>query len=343
MRRVTLQPNALPEKQEEVAEDPIVYETAKGKLVNSRIEDFLKSREGKALRGKVNLIVTSPPFPLLTQKKYGNETGKEYLNWLKSLAPKLARLLTDDGSIVIEIGNAWERGDPVMSTLPLEALLAFKKAAGLHLCQQVICHNPARLPSPAAWVTVNRWRLKDSYTHVWWMSKTPRPKADNRRVLTPYSKDMQRLLSRKSYNAGKRPSGHDISATGFLTDHGGAISANVIDLADSTLVPDSLLRFSNTGWDASYRLYCEGHDLEAHPARMQPGLVGFFIKLLSDEGDLVMDPFAGSNTTGAVAEELERPWLGIEAHRPYAEGSKGRFLSSDDEPPATDTTEGPEA
>lgn len=327
-------------KPDEISPPETVYETQQGKLFHSRIEDFLKSAEGKALKGKVNLIVTSPPFPLLTQKKYGNENGKEYLNWLKSLAPKLAGLLTDDGSIVIEIGNAWERGDPVMSTLPLEALLAFKKAAGLHLCQQIICHNPARLPSPAAWVTVNRWRLKDSYTHVWWMSKSPRPKADNRRVLTPYSKDMQRLLSRKTYNSGKRPSGHDISPTGFLTDHGGAISANVIDLVDPALIPESLLRFSNTGWDGSYRQYCEEHKLEAHPARMQPGLVGFFVQLLTDAGDLVMDPFGGSNTTGAVAEELERSWLCVEAYRPYAEGSKGRFTGREGEQPAAAVAEG---
>ena len=71
-----------------------------------------------------------------------------------------------DGSIVVEIGNAWEKGSPVMSTLPLEALLALKTAAKLHLCQHVICYNPARLPTPAAWVTVKRIRLKDSYTHV---------------------------------------------------------------------------------------------------------------------------------------------------------------------------------
>lgn len=151
---------------EKLIAEPTVYTTARGKLLNSRIEDFLKSREGKALKGKVHLIMTSPPFPLVRPKKYGNETGKAYLNWLKSLAPKLAALLSDDGSIVVEIGNAWEPGDPVMSTLPLEALLAFRKAAGLHLCQQVICHNPARLPSPAAWVMVNRCRLKDSYTGV---------------------------------------------------------------------------------------------------------------------------------------------------------------------------------
>jgi DNA modification methylase len=303
----------------------LVYQSQKGRLINGRIEDFIDDQFDYQAAGLVDLIVTSPPFPLLTQKKYGNETGEEYLNWLKSLAPKLASLLKPGGSIVIEIGNAWERGEPVMSTLPLEALLEFKRAAQLYLCQQVICHNPARLPSPAEWVTVNRWRLKDSYTHVWWMSKTPRPKADNKRVLIPYSKEMQRLLKKQSYNSGKRPSGHDVSKTGFLKDHGGAIPANVVDLTDAALIPESLLRFSNTGWDLTYRKWCEEHALEAHPARMQPGLAAFFIQLLTEPDDLVMDPFAGSNTTGAVAEELGRRWLGIEAHRPYAEGSKGRF------------------
>ena len=302
-----------------------VYETDHGRLLNSRIETFLDSSASHEFKEQVDLILTSPPFPLLTKKKYGNETGEEYLQWLSALAPRLANLLKPEGSIVIEIGNAWERGDPVMSTLPLEALLAFQKSAGLYLCQQVICHNPARLPSPAEWVTVNRWRLKDSYTHVWWLSKTPRPAADNKRVLVPYSKGMQRLLKKQAYNAGKRPSGHDISKKGFLKDHGGAIAPNVIDLADASLIPESLLRFSNTGWDSNYRKYCKEHGLEAHPARMQAGLAAFFIQFLTREGDLVFDPFAGSNTTGATAEDLERRWIGVEASLDYAEGSRGRF------------------
>jgi site-specific DNA-methyltransferase (cytosine-N4-specific) len=293
--------------------------------LHSRIETFLDGPASNEFQEQVDLILTSPPFPLLTKKKYGNETGEEYLLWLSTLAPRLADLLKPEGSIVIEIGNAWERGDPVMSTLPLEALLAFQKSAGLYLCQQVICYNPARLPSPAEWVTVNRWRLKDSYTHVWWLSKTPRPVADNKRVLVPYSKGMQRLLKKQSYNAGKRPSGHDISQKGFLKDHGGAIAPNVIDLADTSLIPESLLRFSNTGWDSNYRKYCKEHGLEAHPARMQAGLAAFFIRFLTQEGDLVIDPFAGSNTTGATAEDLERRWIGVEASLEYAEGSRGRF------------------
>jgi DNA modification methylase len=300
------------------------YKTDKGKMFHGRIEDALDSPAIEKAKGKVNLILTSPPFPLVRKKRYGNETGEAYLSWLESLAGRLSDLLADDGSIVIEIGNAWEQGSPVMSTLPVEALLAFKKAAKLHLCQHVICHNPARLPSPAAWVSVRRIRLKDSFTHVWWMSRSKNPKADNRNVLNPYGKDMRKLLERKSYNSGARPSGHVISEKGFLTDHGGSISANVIEL-DDVRYPDALLKYTGTAWDQNYREYCARNKLVSHPARMQSSLSAFFIQFLTQKDDLVLDPFAGSNTTGAVAEDLGRRWIGIEAERNYIDGSRGRF------------------
>ena len=244
------------------------------------------------------------------------------------MAPKLSELLAPNGSIVVEVGNAWEQGVPVMSTLPLEALMAFKKAADLHLCQHVICHNPARLPSPAQWVNITRTRLKDSYTHVWWMSPCQTPKADNRNVLTPYSSDMKRLLKSKKYNSGKRPSGHVISETGFLTDHGGSISPNVIDLENPLeSFPNDLMVFTGTSWDKDYRAYCKKMGLEPHPARMQMELAAFFVQFLTEPGDLVLDPFAGSNTTGSVSEALDRNWLSVEANGSYVEGSKGRFPS----------------
>lgn len=308
-----------------------MYETKLGKMFQGSIEDALQSQTFLALKGKVNLIVTSPPFPLVRKKKYGNETGEAYLQWLEALACPLAELLTEDGSIVIEIGNAWEPGVPVMSTLPLEALLAFKRSAKLNLCQHVICHNPARLPSPAAWVNIKRSRLKDSFTHVWWLSKSSEPKADNRRVLNPYSKDMLRLLKSQKYNAGTRPSGHVISESGFLKDHGGAISPNVLSLNDQD-GPESLLKFSGTMWDAQYREFCKQKGVPAHPARMQPSLSAFFIQFLTEQGDLVFDPFAGSNTTGSVAESLDRKWMGVELSMEYVVGSMGRFDSLIDLP-----------
>lgn len=295
-------------------------------MLVGRIEDALDSAAVKAVRGKVNLIFTSPPFPLVRKKRYGNETGDQYLKWLESLAPRLCQLLAPNGSIVIEIGNSWEPGVPVMSTLGLEALLAFKRAGKLHLCQHIICHNPARLPSPAQWVNVNRERLKDSFTHVWWMSRKEHPKADNRRVLLPYSDSMKGLLKTQTYNAGVRPSGHVISRKGFLTNHGGAIAPNVIRLAeDDSTLPESLLQFSGTSADLTYRQYCKDNGYELHPARMQMGLASFFIKFLTEPGDLVFDPFGGSNTTGYAAAVLKRRWLSIEASEEYALGSKGRF------------------
>jgi hypothetical protein len=277
------------------------------------IEGFLGSQHAAAVAGDVQLAFTSPPFPLNRKKRYSNRVGDAYLDWLGSLASPLGDMLADDGSLVVELGNAWEPGLPVMSTLALEALLRLRTDGGFHLCQQFVVHNPARLPSPAQWVNVERIRVKDAYTNVWWMSRTPRPKADNRRVLSGYSAAMKKLLARGTYNAGERPSQHHIGKTSFLADNGGAIPPNVLTI-------------SNTVSTDPYRAYCRERGLRLHPARMAPELADFFIRFLTDEGDLVLDPFGGSNTTGAAAEQLGRQWLTIEPEREYIEGSRGRFV-----------------
>jgi site-specific DNA-methyltransferase (cytosine-N4-specific) len=202
-----------------------------------------------------------------------------------------------------------------MSTLALRALLAFLDTGKLLLCQQFIYNNPARLPGPAQWVTVERIRVKDSYSHLWWMAATDRPKASNRRILQPYSKSMLKLLKSKKYNAGPRPSEHHIGKTSFLRKHGGAIPSNVITLA-------------NTQASSDYLKFCRAKNLTLHPARMPISLAEFFIKFLTRPGDLVLDPFSGSNTTGAAAEALGRRWMSIESNKVYVKGSRGRFIES---------------
>src|SRR5438067_4995837 len=172
------------------------YRTRLGRMYVGETERLLQTPSFRRLRGTVQLLLTSPPFPLNRKKAYGNLTGDSYLKWLTSYARPFAELLADDGSIVMEVGNSWDQGQPTMSTLGLRALLAFMDAADLHLCQQFVCHNPARLPSPIQWVNIERVRAKDSFTHVWWMAKNPRPKANNRSVLQPYSDRMERLLER---------------------------------------------------------------------------------------------------------------------------------------------------
>jgi site-specific DNA-methyltransferase (cytosine-N4-specific) len=292
------------------------YRTRRGAMFLGKAESFLGSGASARYTGRVQLIFTSPPFPLNHKKRYGNLQGDQYVEWLASFGPLFRELLRPDGSVVLEIGNAWEPGQPLMSTLALKALLAFQEEGGFNLCQTFICHNPARLPGPAQWVNVERIRVKDSFTYLWWLSATDRPNADNRRVLNGYSQAMRRLLSSRKYSSGKRPSGHRIGRTSFLKSNNGAIPSNV-------------LSFSNTGATDSYRRYCQSTGLAPHPARMPTGLPDFFIRFLTKPQQTVLDPFAGSNTTGAVAERLKRRWVSIEPNQDYVAGSRGRFQRGD--------------
>ena len=300
------------------------YATDLGVALVGDSQSVLESAAVSELLGRVQLIFTSPPFPLNRKKKYGNLSGLEFRKWLRGYANKLRALLTPDGSAVIEMGNAWEQGSPVMSTLALETLLAFKKAGSFHLCQEFIWFNPAKLPTPAQWVTIERSRVKDSFTRLWWLSPTTHPKADNRRVLQPYSGSMKSLLQRQKYNSGRRPSQHVISRRGFLVDNGGAIPPNVLQPSEEETL-GSLLIEGNTGNSSSYHQYCRALKLTPHPARMPISLAKFFVNLCTEPGDLVLDPFSGSNTTGAAAELLGRKWLSIEAEAEYARGGRGRF------------------
>lgn len=289
-----------------------VYSTDLGMMVLGKAEDALASELLHPYRGHAQLIFTSPPFPLNRKKAYGNLTGDEYIDWLAAFASSFRDFLAPDGSIAIELGNSWEPGHPVMSTLPLKTLLAFLEAGDLFLCQQFICLNQAKLPSPAQWVTIERIRVKDAYTNVWWMSSSPRPKASNRRVLTPYSDAMQKLLKTRKYNSGVRPSEHSIGPTSFLANNGGAIPSNVITV-------------TNTRTNDPYLKYCRANRVPLHPARMPIDLASFFINFLTEPGDLVVDPFAGSNVTGAAAEQLGRHWISIESMPEYAHASMSRF------------------
>lgn len=290
----------------------IAYKTKYGVYYNGKIEYALGSNKFNKYKGKVSLIFTSPPFPLNRKKKYGNLQGEEYVNWLSNLAISFKDYLKEDGSIVIEVGNSWEKGIPAMSTLALKSLLAFLEKGGYYLCQQFVWYNSAKLPSPAQWVNIERSRVKDSFTHIWWMSKIPKPKADNRKILKEYSPSMKRLLETEKYNSGKRPSEHSIGEESFFTNNKGAIPSNV-------------LISSNTHANTNYQKYCREKNITPHPARMPIDIPTFFIKFLTSPRNLVLDPFGGSNTTGEAAELLKRRWVAVEPDINYINGSKGRF------------------
>lgn len=268
----------------------------------------------------VNLVLTSPPYALHFKKEYGNASKEEYVDWFLGFARQIYRVLREDGSFVLNIGGSYNPGVPTRSLYHFKLLIALVEDVGFHLAQECFWFNPAKMPMPAEWVTVRRIRIRDSVEYVWWLSKTPWPKANNRAVLKPYSKDMERLQQR-GLRATVRPSGHNIKSSFAKITAEGSIPANILEEP----VPYDLLKFGNNAANDRYTLRCKEAGLKIHPARFPAALPEFFIKLVTDEGDLVVDPFAGSNTTGATAELLGRRWIAIECVEEYLEASKFRF------------------
>lgn len=257
----------------------------------------------------VDLIVTSPPFALRRKKEYGNVDAAIYVDWFRPFGKEFYRILRPRGSLVIDIGGSWNEGEPTRSLYQYELLIDLAKQ-GFKLCQEFFWYNPARLPSPAEWVNVRRIRVKDAVDPIWWLAKSPFPKADNKKILKKYSESMVQLLA-NGYKPGLRPSGHDISDK-FKHDRGGAI-------------PPNLLTIANTESNSWYLRACANARLKPHPARFPARLPEFFIKFLTESGALVLDPFGGSNVTGEVAEGMERRWLCFELVEKYLQGSRFRF------------------
>lgn len=270
--------------------------------------------------GSVDAVITSPPYALHFKKEYGNADKADYIAWMLPFAQEIRRVLKDEGSFVLNIGGSYNKGAPTRSLYHFKLLIALVEEVGYHLAQECFWYNPAKIPTPAEWVNVRRIRIKDSVEYVWWLSKTEWPKANNRNVLKPYSPDMLRLAKR-GVRSTTRPSGHAIKASFASAEAGGAIPANVIE--EDT--PSDLLRFGNNAANDRYTERCKAAGLKIHPARFPAQLPEFFIKLLTEPGDLIVDPFAGSNTTGAVAESLGRRWIAIDQVPEYLRASSFRF------------------
>lgn len=282
------------------------YSTGFGAAYAGDAMDLLRALPTRS----IDLVVTSPPYALEFQKEYGNASKADYVEWLRPFGQEIRRVLTDEGSFVLNIGGSYNPGHPTRSLYHFKVLLMLCEGIGFHLAQECFWHNPAKLPSPAEWVNVRRQRIKDAVEYVFWLSKSEWPKADNRRVLVDYSNDMRRLIER-GYKAKVRPSGHVITNK-FQRDHGGSIPSNLIERG-------------NNESNSAYIKACAAAGVKPHPARFPAALPMFFVKLLTEPGDVVVDPFAGSNTSGAVAEDLGRRWLSFELDRNYVTSSRLRF------------------
>lgn len=289
---------------------PAMYSTQHGSAYIGNSLELLDQLDANS----IDLIITSPPFALQREKSYGNVNQADYVDWLLGFCRKVHRILAPTGSFVIDLGGAYQSKRPVRSLYNYHILIRLCEELDFRLAEEFFWFNPAKLPSPIEWVNKRKIRAKDSVNTVWWLSKTDDPKADVRRVLVPYSDRMKKLHQNpeKYYTPKLRPSGHDIG-TNFATDNGGAI-------------PSNLLQISNTDSSSQYLQFCKELEIKSHPARFPSKLPRFFIEFLTEPGDLVLDIFAGSNTTGLAAETVKRRWIAFEQDRHYLAASAFRFL-----------------
>ncbi len=285
-----------------------IFTTEKGVALFGSAKDAVAQIDDGSLRA----IITSPPYPLLREKQYGNKPVEEYLEWLMRIAELWPQKLTGDGSVVLNLGDVFRSGEPMLSTYQERLIIRLEDDLGWKLCSRYAWHNPSKMPAPAEWVTVRRVRVKPSIEQIYWLAPNGEPYADNSQVLVPYSESMRSRIEAGGEKGAVRPSGHELAAGAFDVDNGGAIPPNLIIAA-------------NTESNSRYMKACREQGLPIHPARFPAAVPEHFIKLCTEEGDTVYDPFSGSFKTGETAEDLGRNWIGNDLMLDYVMGGANRF------------------
>jgi len=264
--------------------------------------------------GVVDLIYTSPPYPLLQPKEYGNLNSSDWLKWMGDLSELWSGLLANTGSLVVNIGSISQAGKPFKDPYAARFQLDLIDRLGLHLVDEHYWHNPAKLPSPVQWVSVQKKRLKNTVEHVLWFAKSDQFKSNNdnvREAESPHTTRYRKNALASGKGLGKRPGG-SVAGKGFLKSNG-------------TAIPSVLQVQSHEGPHSRYRRACKTAGIKPHPAISPLALPDRFIRLTTEPGDLVYDPMAGSLATCYAAELLGRKWIGSEPSAHYIAGGTLRF------------------
>jgi site-specific DNA-methyltransferase (cytosine-N4-specific) len=256
--------------------------------------------------GSVQLICTSPPYPLLSPKEYGNVPPDRWVGWLLELCEKWLGTLTPDGSLMLNIGSVFKEGVAAQQLHIERLLVKLEDELGVHLLQTLYWANPTKMPTPLNWVGIQRLRVTQSVEPLLWLSKNPMAYGNNRHCLRPYSPEGLRSIEKPRLK--KRPSGFSFGA-GSFRNQGGSI-------------PPSLITATPTGKEeVRYRKAVRAAGRIPHPAILPAAVARFCIQLATNVGDTVYDPFSGSGTLVAESLKLGRKAIGSDRALEYLESS----------------------
>lgn len=233
----------------------------------------------------VSLVVTSPPYAMQRKHQYGGVTEKDYPQWTVDWMELLKPKLKDNASVCINIRPHIKNGE--ISDYVLKTRLALREH-GWKECEELIWIKPTSAPMGSI------ERPRRAWESILWFSKSNKPKC--------YPKANGAVSNRIGFAGSKFEEG------GTSHIHAGQkppTQSGVARCVDYIMVGTGNVE--------------KGYN---HPAMFPPELPEYLIKMLSDENDLVLDPFIGSGTTGRVAEKLNRKWIGFEISEEYCNIAK---------------------
>jgi len=268
--------------------------------------------------GSISLVMTSPPYPVLA-REYGKFALPEWLAWMSDLTGLWKSLLSDDGTLAINLMDCHVPGAPTISPYIERFTLDTIDRHGFHLAGRQFWHSPSKLGN-LEWAIKRRATLKNSVEQILLFSKSENPNWDSRRLpLEPYA---HRTPAQQASDARRRekaagmatirPGGYDINEAAFAAKGEGAL-------------PGNLLISGGVGGGGNYAKRCRAAGITPHPARFPEALPRKVILLTTEPGQTVYDPMAGSNTTGKVALDLGRRFISSEPVLDYARTSAFRF------------------
>jgi site-specific DNA-methyltransferase (adenine-specific)/site-specific DNA-methyltransferase (cytosine-N4-specific) len=227
----------------------------------------------------VNLVVTSPPYAEQRKSYYNGIPEKNYPQWTLRWCNELKNKLTDDGSICINIRPHIKNG--IISDYVLKTRLLLREN-GWKECEELIWYKPDSLPMGS----INRPRR--AWESILWFSKSVRPKCN--------PKANGKSSNRIGFEQTKFKEGNDSYV------HNGQNKAK-----------QGIARCNDV-------IVCGTSKIERgynHPAMFQIEIPYYIINMMTDENDLIVDPFIGSGTTGRAASKLNRRLVGFELNEEY--------------------------
>lgn len=235
----------------------------------------------------INLIVTSPPYSNQRSGTYGGIHPDRYVEWFMPKTEEFKRCLTNDGSFILNIKERAFGGE--RHRYVYELVLEMRDR-GWRLVDEYCWHKKNSYPG--------KWpnRFRDSWERLYHFTLNPGFKMRQRSVMVPMGDWKDRRLNNLSENDRTRE----------LSNHGSGFGKKVENWVGRTnAYPTNVLHMATE---------C---GFKGHPAPFPKSLPEWFIRLFTDEGDTVLDPFAGSGTTLIAALELGRNAIGIDTNEDY--------------------------